>query len=626
MSITSGRTTLVGVLLLSNFVFVSTTGAYGAATDMIKYLNPLPKKKGYLNQSQDRAIKKKAFKAGKMPVTKAVLNKESGFFAVIPSEKVNDQAYIGELLSNPRVNGVSVMFPWAVLNPTEDDYNWKPLDAIVDLAAKNNKTVMVRVSTAGLDWTEGKPVEALAPAAPAADTTPAAAAPTDTAAPKDAAASDAPAAASADAAADSKPADAAGAGKEKVVAITKMPLAPSDTPAWVFEDEVKYTDYVGRDGKWHTMPIFWDATYLAKWSNFVKDMGKRYDKNPAVHSVGITGGGFLGLQSVLPNWPLAETDVAQKADRAALRTRLEKENGLTGRKMVEHWKYVADLFPQGFATGRLNLTLNGPLPGRQGEDLLDEISDYLVYRYGNRVFLTRQGIHDGKHSFDDWRLLLKFHNDTTTGLGLTNDNTAEDLTKIAKTALEDGISYVEMPPELLLSQEPVMQQALDQLASHMGHQVIAQKVVIPAELPAGEKLPAQFSFINVGAASPIRPERAFDKDVAASFKVQLELRDKAGKPLVQTLHTPEMPTQMWAAGKPIEWDTELALSTLAPGEYTVWLSLIDPNTKRAIQFVDGRSEPHTVGQQFSLGTLKIVPASAKKVEAAGSEKSAESPK
>lgn len=616
MSITSGRTTLVGVLLLSNFVFVSTS-AWGAATDMIKYLNPLPKKKGYLNQSQDRAIKKKAFKAGKMPVTKAVLNKESGFFAVVPSEKVNDQAYIAELLANPRINGVSVMFPWAVLNPTEDDYNWKPLDAIVDLAAKNNKSVIVRVSTAGLDWTEGKPVEALPPAT--------AAAPAATDAPSTPAATDS-ATASTDTATDAKPADSTGASKEKIVAITKMPLAPSDTPAWVFEDEVKYTDYVGRDGKWHTMPIFWDSTYLAKWSNFVKDMGKRYDKNPAIHSVGITGGGFLGLQSVLPNWPLAETDVAQRADRGVLRTRLEKENGLTGRKMVEHWKYVADLFPQGFSTGRLNLTLNGPLPGRQGEDLLDEIGDYLVYRYGNRIFLTRQGIHDGKHSFDDWRLLLKFHNDTTTGLGLTSDNTAEDLTKIAKTALEDGISYVEMPPELLLSQEATMQQALDQLASHMGHQVIAQKVVIPTELPAGEKLPAQFSFINVGAASPMRPERAFDKDVAASFKVQLELRDQTGKPLVQTLHTPEMPTQMWAAGKPVEWDTELAVSNLAPGEYTVWLSLIDPATKRAIQFVDGRNEPHAVGQQFSLGTLKIVPASAKKVEAAGSEKSAESPK
>lgn len=607
MSITRVLTTAVSVTLLSNCLV--TAGADAKTTDMLKYLNPIPKKKGYLNQSQDRVIKKKAFKASQMPVSKAVINKESGFFAVLPGDKQSDLNYVGELLANPRVNGVSVAFPWAVLNPTEDDYNWKPLDDIIDLAAKNNKLVIVRVSTAGLDWTEGKPL----PVADAAGTTPATTTP--------AATSESPKTTST--AAD-KTADAAGT--PATGAAFKANLAPSDTPAWVFEDEVKFTNYVGHDNKLHTMPVFWDSTYLAKWSNFVKDMGKRYDKNPNIHSIGITGGGFRGLQTVLPNWPLAETDTAQKEDRGTLRTRLEKEHGLTARKMVEHWKYVADLWPQAFPTARLNLTMNGPLPGRLGEDLLDEISDYLVYRYGNRIFLTRHGIRDGKHSFDDWRLLLKFHNDTMTGLGLTSDNDGEALTKIAKTALEDGISYVEMPPELLLSEDPVVQQALDKLASHMGYQLIAQKVTIPAELPSGDKLPAQFAFVNVGAGVPMRPERAFDKDVAASYKVQLEVRDAAGKPLVQTLHTPEVPTPMWAAGKPMEWEATLAVSNLAPGEYSVWMSIIDPLTKRAIQFVDGRIEAHTVGQQFSVGTLKILPASAKKVESAGNEKSAESPK
>jgi hypothetical protein len=550
-----------------------------------------------------------------MPVSKSVINKESGFFAIVPGDRQSDLNYVGELLSNPRVNGVSVIFPWAVLNPTEDDYNWRPLDEIIELAAKNNKSVIVRVSTAGLDMTEGKPLPAASGAALVA-----AATATATAAP--------PATSNATAPADSKTTDnkTADTAAPAAAAGIKDTLAPSDTPAWVFEDEVKFTNYVGHDNKLHTLPVFWDATYLAKWSNFVKDMGKRYDKNPAIHSIGITGGGFRGLQSVLPNWPLLETDTAQKEDRGTLRNRLEKEQGLTGRKMVEHWKYVADLWPQAFPTARLNLTMNGPLPGRLGEDLLDEIADYLVYRYGNRVFLTRQGIRDGKHSFDDWRLLLKFHNDTMTGLGLTADNDGDALTKIAKTALEDGISYVEMPPELLLSQDSIVQQALDKLASHMGYQLIAQKVTIPAELPSGDKLPARFAFVNVGAGVPMRPERAFDKDVAASYKVQLELRDASGKPLVQTLHTPEIPTPMWSAGKPVEWETMLAVSNLTPGEYSVWMSIIDPTTRRAIQFVDGRTETHSIGQQFPIGTLKIVPDTAKKVESAGNEKSAESPK
>src|SRR5207244_11723888 len=74
----------------------------------------------------------------------------------------------------------------------------------------------------------------------------------------------------------------------------------SDTPKWVFDSGVKSLSYSTPDGKSHLMPIFWDTTYLAQWSNFIKELGKRYDKNTHIHSIGITGGGLAGGTPVVP--------------------------------------------------------------------------------------------------------------------------------------------------------------------------------------------------------------------------------------------------------------------------------------------------------------------------------------
>ncbi|MHA0110833.1 hypothetical protein ACXYUI_27320, partial [Klebsiella pneumoniae] len=74
--------------------------------------------------------------------------------------------------------------------------------------------------------------------------------------------------------------------------------AISDTPSWVYENGAKSVKYLDKNNKAHLMPIFWDQTYLAAFSNFINEMGSRYDKNALIQSVGITGGGFLGGTSV----------------------------------------------------------------------------------------------------------------------------------------------------------------------------------------------------------------------------------------------------------------------------------------------------------------------------------------
>lgn len=522
------------------------------AVEVMKYFNPLPQE-NYLNESQDRIIKKQSFKPSDLPNIPVVQNPELGFFATLPPEKLNDIELASSLLESKNCNGLSAMIPWKTLEPGEEKYDWSPVDKLLELCQKNKKTLILRVSTCGCDLpsTDGQ--------------------------------------------------------------------ASSDTPSWVFESGAKSVKYIDKNGTPHLMPIFWDQTYLAAFSNFISEMGSRYDMNPLLHSVGITGGGFGGGTSLVPtilgNQKGSKLDTNESGFKTddQIEDYMRKELGMNQKQIVDHWKYVADLFPQAFPNTRLNFAINPPTPNRAGEDALDEISDYLVYRYGQHIYVTRQGLKNGKHGFDDYRVLLKFRPDTYTGLALLPGITPQDMTKISQTALNDGICFMELPAEILNSTDPVVKQALDKLACHLGYQLISQKATIDQEVAQGEALNVDLTFLNVGDATPKRPVRELDKDVPSSYKVMIELKDSSGKAVAQILHTPEKKTDSWKSGVPISWKQALRMPTLETGEYEASLSLYDPVTQKRLQFLDGRSAENVVPSLSApLGKLKVIAGSGAK--------------
>lgn len=525
----------------------SAAEAKNKVVEYMKYFSPMPQK-NYLNEGQDRLIKKSSFaKNAVLPTTPQIKNAELGFFAVLPSDKLNQLDLAESLLANEKTSGISALFTWSALEPTEEKYQWDKIDSLLSLCQKHNKTLILRVSTAGVDL-------------PSEDA--------------------------------SKP--------------------TSDTPAWVYENGAKSVKYLSKDGKAHLMPIFWDKTYLAAFSNFINEMGSRYDKNLLIQSIGITGGGYRGGTAVVPTGidqkggEKTATNESGFTSAAQVEDYLRKQQGMNQKQIVDHWKYVADLFPTAFPNTRLNFAINAPTPNRAGEDALDEISDYLVYRYGGHIYITRQDLKNGKHGFDDYRVLLKFRPDTYAGLSLLPTMSAEDMEKISKTALDDGICYIELPQEILNSEDATIKAALDKLGSHMGYQLINQKASIPAELFQGDQLKAEFAFLNVGDATPKRPVRELDKDVAGSYKVMLELKDGNGKTVAKILHTPERKTETWTAGQPITWQQALKVPQLATGEYDVSLSLYDPLTDRKLNVLDGRTDKQQVQSDLSLGKLKVV--------------------
>jgi hypothetical protein len=215
--------------------------------EIIKYFNPIPEKKHYLNEGQDRLIKTKKFKSVTVEGAQPVFNKEIGLFAVIPTDKLSQNQVITDVLSKPMVSGISVTIPWKVLEPKEDEFNWQPIDNLLELLKPSGKSLILRVSTCGVDTVPE------------------------------------------------------GFQAAKAEEGDKKQTLESDTPSWVFSGDVKTMEYTGNDGKQHLMPIFWNTNYLAKWSNFITEMGEKYDKNPNIHSIGITGGGVAGSTLVVPD-------------------------------------------------------------------------------------------------------------------------------------------------------------------------------------------------------------------------------------------------------------------------------------------------------------------------------------
>ena len=221
--------------------------------------------------------------------------------------------------------------------------------------------------------------------------------------------------------------------------------------------------------------------------------------------------------------------------------------------------------------------------------------------------MTRQNVADAKHGFDQYRVLLKFKPDTITGYRLAPAITAESLDKLAKFALDDGISFVEVPAQFFTAKDDTVVKTLEQLRSKLGYQLVSQNITLPTDVKSGQPLKASFTFINLGSAPAMRPSRQFDKDVASSYKVQLELRDGNGKPVMLSLHTPEVPTQKWIAGKPVTWEEELKMPKLTPGQYSVYLSLVDADTKRKLQMLDAVTPNHLTAQDtIAAGKLQIL--------------------
>ena len=100
--------------------------------------------------------------------------------------------------------------------------------------------------------------------------------------------------------------------------------------------------------------------------------------------------------------------------------------------------------------------------------------------------------------------------------------------------------------------------------------------------------------------------RDMDKDVPASYKIQVAVKNQEGKTLALLRHTPAISTVDWLGNKPISWEQDLKMPPFKPGKYSLFLNIIDDQNNHKLNFANNASGKQLqIGDDLLIGNLEI---------------------
>lgn len=148
---------------------------------------------------------------------------------------------------------------------------------------------------------------------------------------------------------DSQLAQAAAHGKKVSIGI----FAGYGAPSWLYTEHAQQFKFVW-DEQWgpppcsvQTIPVPWDPIFQARWSAFVRALGQRYDLNPTVTHVKLTGINYETEENSLPHSVKASINGGQCKSYNDVAN--WQSIGYTRTKVIDAWHEIAqayhDFFP-----------------------------------------------------------------------------------------------------------------------------------------------------------------------------------------------------------------------------------------------------------------------------------------
>ncbi len=169
------------------------------------------------------------------------------------------------------------------------------------------------------------------------------------------------------------------------------------TPQWVYDAGA--TEYHLQDGSGLSMPIPWDTAFQTKWLAFVRTMGQRYDGNPALRYVVISGLGQL------------------------IETRLAKttadNNALTALGGPPAWEAAAQqiiaAYAEAFPTTPFFITASKPFLGTETMLSLQTVIDWAVATYPGRFDIMNATLnaHSSTNYYPNLAIYTYYHTQPT---------------------------------------------------------------------------------------------------------------------------------------------------------------------------------------------------------------------
>ena len=222
-------------------------------------------------------------------------------------------------------------------------------------------------------------------------------------------------------------------GKQVMLRVT----AGQNTPEWVYQAGARAFNFTGQDlvfPKNHPeslkMPIPWEDVYWTKWERFIQTFGARYDGNPSIYSIQMTGGGHIGemnLPKAYEKW---------------------QQVGYTDDRLIMTWKRIINAYQKALPHTPTNLDINEPMPKQS--DVLESVVSYVLTTYPGKVFIQQNGLRANFPRDSRIRTIIRQASSKTIvgyqmigGKGFLEKQTGDRLTAF-RNALEDGASYIEV--------------------------------------------------------------------------------------------------------------------------------------------------------------------------------------
>lgn len=285
-------------------------------------------------------------------------------------------------LSNADVAGISIRFYWKTIEPQPGKYHWEPIDRAIALASRSGKKVMIRV------------------------------------------------------------------------------IAGAGTPQWVYQTGAQWATPHYQPKQLERMPpqrrqrltsmrqapVVWDPRYLNSWMAFIKAFGQKYDGNPAVYSIQMSGGGIGGEMS--------------------LRREFDWEHyGYSDARLIATWEQIIAGYQQSFPRIPTNLDILEPIPHRS--QVLQPVVDYCLSRYPGKVYLQYNGLNATGGSTRYRTIIRQAAGKTKVGFQMTGgggwiESRVGDRGTAFRHALADGASYLEVYHGDLIN--PALTQTIHSLA------------------------------------------------------------------------------------------------------------------------------------------------------------------
>lgn len=225
-----------------------------------------------------------------------------------------------------------------------------------------------------------------------------------------------------------------------VLAIVNGPSAPT----WLASQGVQMFNFTTPQGAAASMPVPWDSTYLAAWTNFVMLLGARYNAESTIVLVHATHSTANGFEMQIPFW--------------ANFTNQWNSIGYTTQRNLDSWIEVLDAFALAFPSKPLDVEVH---PVLNSDAVAQGVWTYVHSNYGPRFGLlaawwsqnNANGIYSGMHT------LLQQAGDQSFGMTQLVTNATSNpngfgpggIAGAFDLAYNDGLRYVEVWNQDLLN-------------------------------------------------------------------------------------------------------------------------------------------------------------------------------